>query len=319
MAQGKEIGAMDSSGRILYMNVSLLEQMNSYLLDNEIAKEAFSFEQLLEILSNEKTENALKEILNNPNSIRILKSIGQDSQSWQAKLQYLMDLGMEERNHIIDEFGASGESLIQEECKRREEVFASMERGYEEYDGEIFDVYIDQDGMLSATFGITYDEAKDLIKKYGTDIDKLDIRSEDEKKIQRKLQIIKELTTPGIFESIDDFEEYYYSHKEELVEISRDVSAFYKVDLEKSFLDLYARQYDRTLGVETTRLEDMSYDGKTIQVYEASRDFTLLIRGEQNVSPENRQNFWNTTTNTEKYAHRNKKTQAHWDRESDRL
>lgn len=291
---------MDDKGKIIYWNVSLLEQMNSYLLDNEIAKKAFSFEQLLTILSNRDSEYALKDILYNPNSIGILKSIGKDSQNWQAKLQYLMDLDSDERNHIINEFWDDGETIIQQERKRREERFSSMERGYiEDEEYGIIDDMISPISILSATFGITVAEAKDLIKKYGIDVDKLDIQTEDEKKIQRKLQILKELTTPKMFESYDEeieyYENFYYSHKDELIGISRDVSAFYRVDLEKSFLDLYAIQYDRTLKVETNRLEDLTYEGKEIQIYEASGDFTILIRGEQNISPENEQNFWNTT------------------------
>lgn len=287
---------MDDKGKVLYYNVALLEQMNSSLFENPIAREAFSFEQLLEILSVKDTERELESILWNPNSRKILKNIGQDSQSWQAKLQYLMNLEMEDREHIIDEFGSNGENLIQEELKHREELFTSMERGYLE-DDEYGPMYyeISPPIMLQAILGIRYDEANDLVKKYGTDIDKLDIRTEDEENIKRKLQIMKELTNPGTFKSFEELEDYYYAHKEELIEISKDVSVFYRVDLEKSFLDLYARQYDRALGVETSRLEDMSYDGENIQVYEASGDFTILIRGEQNVSPDNKQNFWNST------------------------
>ena len=67
-----------------------------------------------------------------------------------------------------------------------------MERGYiEDEEYGIIDYDISEGAMLLAIFGITYDEAKELIKKYGADIDKLDIRSEDEKRIQRKLQIMK--------------------------------------------------------------------------------------------------------------------------------
>lgn len=176
-----------------------------------------------------------------------------------------------------------------------------MERGYfedEEY-GEIFDCDINPYNILIATFGISYDEAKDLIKKYGIDTDKLNIQTDDEKAIYRKLQIMKELTTSRKFESYEEeteyYENYYYSHKQELLEISKDASVFYKVDLEKNFLDLYARQYDRALGVQTNRRENISYDGKNIPIYEVSGDFMILIRGEQNISPENNQNFWNTT------------------------
>jgi len=283
------------------MNVALLEQMNSTLFENSVAREAFSFEQLLEIISVKDIERELESILKNSNSRELLINIGKDSQSWQAKLQYLINFETGERDRIIDEFGFNGESLIYEEIKRREERFVSMERGYfedEEY-GEIFDCDIDPYNMLIATFGISYDEAKDLIKKYGIDTDKLNIQTDDEKKIHRKLEIIKELTISRKFESYEEeteyYRNYYYTHKQELLEISKEVSAFYKVDLEKSFLDLYARQYDRALGVQTNRMENTSYDGKSIQVYEASGDFILLIRGEQNVSPENKQNFWNTT------------------------
>lgn len=292
---------MDDKGNILYMNVDLLEQMNSPLFENPVAREAFSFEQLLEIISVEDTERELESILLNSNSRELLISIGKDSQSWQAKLQYLMNLETEERDHIIDEFGLNGESLIQEELKRREELFASMERGYfeDEESGETFDCEIDPYNMLIATFGISYDEAKDLIKKYGIDTDKLNIQTDDDKKIYRKLQIIKELTTLREFESYKEeneyYKNYYYSHKEELLEISKDISAFYKVDFEKGFLDLYARQYDRTLGVQTDKMENIFYDVKSIPVYEVSGDFILLIRGEQNISPENKQNFWNAT------------------------
>lgn len=290
---------MDDSGKILYWNVALLEQMNSSLFEHPVAREAFSFEQLLEIISVRDTERKLESILRNSNSRELLINIGKDSQSWQAKLQYLMNLQTGERKRIIDRFGFDGESLIQEELEFREELFASMERGYfeDEESGEIIDCEIDPYNILNATFGLSYDEAKDLIKKYGIDTDKLDIQTDNEKKIHRKLQIIKELTTSKEFESYEEeneyYENYYYSHKEELLEISKDVSTFYKVDLEKSFLDLYARQYDRSLGVQTTRMENTSYDGKSIPVYKASGDFTLLIRMEQNVSPENKQNFWN--------------------------
>lgn len=63
------------------MNVALLEQMNSSLFNNSIAKEAFSFEQLLEVVSVEETEKKLKSILDYTNSRELLIYIGKDSQS----------------------------------------------------------------------------------------------------------------------------------------------------------------------------------------------------------------------------------------------
>lgn len=101
---------MDDNGNILYWNVGLLEQMNSWLFENPVVREAFSFEQLLEIISVKDTERELESILCNSNSRELLINIGKDSQSWQAKLQYLMNLGIEERNHIIDRFGFDVES-----------------------------------------------------------------------------------------------------------------------------------------------------------------------------------------------------------------
>ena len=290
---------MDDKGKILYWNVALLEQMNSSLFKNPVATEAFSFEQLLEIISVRDTERALETILRNPKSKELLISIGKDSQSWQAKLQYLINLGQKERNHIINKFGFNGESLIHEELEFREKLFAAMEIGYIQEDGETFDCDIDPYNILIATFGISYDEAKDLIEKYGMDTDKLSIQTDDEKAIYRKLQLMKELTSLRKFETYEEeteyYENYYYSHKEELLEISKDISTFYKVDLEKSFLDLYARQYDRALGVQASKRENVFYDGKNISIYEVSGDFMLLIRQEQNVSPESEQNFWNAT------------------------
>lgn len=59
---------------------------------------------------------------------------------------------------------------------------------------------------------------------------------------------------------------YYYFHKKELLAISKDVSPIYKVDMEREFLDLYARQYDRALDVQANRIRDVTYDGKNIPV-----------------------------------------------------
>lgn len=295
------IYAIDEKDKnILFYNVSMLEQMNSSIFENDIAREAFSFEQLLEIVAVRETEEELERILCNPNSREILRDIGRDSQSWQAKLQYLMNLPIDEREIMIDEFALDKESLIQKELRRRQECFRDMERGYsEDEEYGIFDIDFNPYWMLNATFGISYEEAKELIKKYSVDIDKLNIETDDDKKIYRKLQIIKELTITRRFENYEEeieyYREFYYSHKEELVEISKDVSIFYQVDMEKSFLDLYARQYDRALGVQADRMEDISYNGNNIPVYEVSGDFILLIRGEQNVSPDNQKNFWNNT------------------------
>lgn len=291
---------MDEKGKILYMNVALLEQMNSPLLENLVAKEAFSFEQLLEVVSIEENEKNLEAILKNPCAREILKNIGKDSQNWQAKLQYLMNLEIGERTRVIEQFGVNGESLVQEELKRREEWFDTMERGYfEDEEYGIIDCDIDPPNLCKAIFGLSYEEAKELIKKYGIDSNQLSIQTDEDKKVYRKLQILKELTTPKEFESYEEERQYYTNHydlhREELLALSKDVSAFFKVDLEKSFLDLYARQYDRTLGVQKTRRDNVSYDGKIIPIYEASGDFMLLIREEQNVSPENKQNFWNAT------------------------
>ena len=292
---------MDDKGKLLYWNDGLLDQMNSSLFENPIVREAFSFEQLLEIISVKDIKEKLETILLTSSSREVLINIGKDSQSWQAKLQYFMNLETEERNYIINNFGLDGKSLIQEKLKQREELFVSMERGYYEEYGEygIVECEISPHNMLMAIFGITDDEAKELMKKYGIDIEKLNIQTDDEKNVYRKLQIIKELITSREFGSYEEeteyYENYYYSHKEELFEISKDVSVFYKVDLEKDFLDLYARQYDKSLGVQTNRMQDISYDGKSIPIYEVTGDFILLIRLEQNVLPENKQIFWDDT------------------------
>lgn len=292
--------AIGENSTVLFQIEAMLEQMNSSIFENEIAREAFSFEQLLEIVSVKETEEELERILCNPNSREILRDIGRDTQSWQAKLQYLMNLSIDKREIMINEFALDKESLIQKELRRREEHFRDMEIGYsEDEEYGILDIDFNPHAMLNATFGILYEEAKELIKKYGVDIDKLHIETDDDKKIYRKLQIIKELTTTRRFENYEDeieyYREFYYSHKDELVEISKDVSIFYQVDMEKSFLDLYARQYDRSLGVQADRMDDISYNGNNIPVYEVSGDFILLIRGEQNVSPDNQKNFWNNT------------------------
>ena len=123
----------EETKELLFIECALLIQLKSPLFDNEIATEAFSFEQLLEIVSNKNTERALEEILTNPNSIKILKSIGQDGQSWRAKLKYLIGLDSEVRTRMIDEFADDEGELVKNELKRREEAFEAIEKGYIEH------------------------------------------------------------------------------------------------------------------------------------------------------------------------------------------
>ena len=279
---------------VVYENVALLGQMNSYVFEDTIAKEAFSFEQLLEIVSNERAEETLELILRCPHPKELLVSIGKDSQNWQAKFQYIMDLNDFEKREFIWNFD-SNENLIQDEIKRRKKRFSLMERGYIKDEDEEFgyeDCYFDPHKILVATFGISYAEAEEIVKKYGADLEKLSVETEADRRSYRKLEIIKELVTPIEFEDYVDYEDYYYSHREELLTISKEVvSPFYRVELEKEFLDLYSRQYGRALGVQANKIQNISYNGKSIPVYEAYGDFMILIRGEQNVSKEN---FWNS-------------------------
>ena len=183
---------------VVYENVALLGQMNSYVFEDTIAKEAFSFEQLLEIVSNERAEETLELILRCPHPKELLVSIGKDSQNWQAKFQYIMDLNDFEKREFIWNFD-SNENLIQDEIKRRKKRFSLMERGYIKDEDEEFgyeDCYFDPHKILVATFGISYAEAEEIVKKYGADLEKLSVETEADRRSYRKLEIIKELVTP---------------------------------------------------------------------------------------------------------------------------
>lgn len=286
-------GVTNTSGQIIYFNISLLEQMKSDLLKDEIITDIFSFEQMLEILSNEQSARQFDYIVSSINNFNILKDIANDTENWDAKLQYLINLDDADRRRIINDYGFDGSFLVEIEKVRRENLFEWMRIGYyEDEEQGVVDCEIDSYLLLQATFGITYDEAKELIKKYGEDVEKIEVQDEESKKALRKLQIIKELVN---FQNIEDLEEYYHSHEEEFMELSREVSPFYKVDLEISFVNLYSRQYDKILRAETTKLGEISYNGKSVEVYEITGDFNLLIRGEQEVYPENNNNFWNAT------------------------
>ena len=273
----------DFISKILYdKKLSLLQKLKSPLLEDKRVRDAFSFTQMLDILSNIDLENALQNILANPKSSEILKIIGQDLKYWQSKLFFISSMDEEERNLWIDEFGSQGEGIIKKEKERREKIIASMERKVlDNVEYGFADSDINPNKILQAVFGITYDEAKKMIEKYGTDINDFDIRNEEEAKIQRKLQIIKELITLIEFENKEEengyYRNYYFSHKQELLGLSREVTVFYKVDLENSFLDLITKQYDRALKADVNRLEGISCEKKPIPCYEIIGDFFLLI------------------------------------------
>ena len=47
--------------------------------------------------------------------------------------------------------------------------------------------------------------------------------------------------------------------------------------MEREFLDLYARQYDRALGIQANRIQDVTYDGKNIPVILLEFQMKILI------------------------------------------
>lgn len=128
--------------------------------------------------------------------------------------------------------------------------------------------------ILEMMYGIDINEAKNLIEKYGKDVQKIEVNRYG-KHVIALLGIKRILECENISEK---YEENKGLFENELENIQYTNIA----DLEASCLDMYAQMYKETLyePKKEDKIEETEYEGNKIEVYEVKGDFNMFVRAE---------------------------------------
>ncbi|MCI8345480.1 MAG: hypothetical protein HFJ42_05925 [Clostridia bacterium] len=128
--------------------------------------------------------------------------------------------------------------------------------------------------ILEMMYGIDIEDARNLIEKYGKDVEKIDT-----KKYGKTILALRGIKS--ILEC-DNISEIYNSNKEIIDNELEEIEYSNIVNLETKCINMYAQTYKETLyhPQEADKIDIVQYEGKEINVYEINQDFNMFVRAE---------------------------------------
>lgn len=139
--------------------------------------------------------------------------------------------------------------------------------GYSEEDKKRF-------AILELMYGVDIDDARNLIEKYGKDIDKIDIKKYGKNAIALiGMKRILECENIG---------ELYNANKSVIDKELQEIDYSNVSELEMGCINMYEQMYEETLyhPQEEDKIDVVQYEGTEIDVYEIEGDFNMFVRAE---------------------------------------
>ncbi len=284
---------------IFKMNKNVNETIDLNMFDSKILG-VFDLEKLARITTYPEVQSKIVEYSKVPGFCSVMGAI--DDDNWVMELDGVLK-NIDNYPELFDDI--SKEEIDEKSAKRLVQVFSQREnyfnistvaeaRNYFEIKKDIclkilnnemvenlspmLEQYSDEErkrfAILEMMYGIDIEEARNLIEKYGKDIDKIDVD-----KYGRNVIVLKGIKRILECENIGEkYEENKSIIDNELEEIHYENIA----DLEKDCTDMYAQMYQEILyhPQESQKLGTVEYEGTKIKVYEVQGDFNMFVRAE---------------------------------------
>lgn len=317
LAKNKRVDAKAlANGQVVFIgeesNIDMLEQMNSPMLTQNIMN-VFPFEKMIQILPHCDIETKIANYANNPQVLKLFEYVLNNSENWHIELnallkniespryeelmkdilnsnveklpiQQLINVFSNSKNHFrieTIEDAKNFESIRRQECI---DILSGKEPEYMSWEfGNLSEDNKKRFALLQLSFGIDIDQAEELVKKYGTDIEDIILPNGAEgNQIKNIMETIKMILSPEI-----DIQKFYIQSKDKLLDLNMQNADYGFARLEAKNLNLYANLYNESLGLESEEIKYVNYEGSKIEVHEVTGDFNILLRLEQNVDSEN--------------------------------
>lgn len=292
-------------------HINMIEKLNSPMLSKNIM-DIIPFEKMIQILPHKDIEGKILEFSDNPQLLKMLEYVMNNSVNWRISLHTLLEnMESPEYENLIEEISNYNlEELYFEKLVR---VFSNTKNYFsiqtmddvanftltqknkclQILEGEEpenmsweYEKLSKNDKMkfafLQLSFGIDIEQATELVKKYGTDIENMVVSDDKDNKIKNMIGTLKIILDPKI-----NIKNLYIQNKDTLLNLNSNPVSYGFSELEAESLNLYTNLYNQSLGIKQEEIRTINYNGTDIRVHEVTGDFNALIRVEQNVDIEN--------------------------------
>lgn len=129
--------------------------------------------------------------------------------------------------------------------------------------------------VLELSYGMDIESAKNLVYKYGKDIDEILKGKYANEKVTKELKNLKTILSLTKEEA-----KTLYDENKKIIQGWKNIEYSASVHIEEQALQLFERLYNDEIKIEETPLESVKYKGKNVEVFEITGDFKVFLRAE---------------------------------------
>lgn len=284
------------------MNPKLNTSLNLSMLRREIS-DSFGIDKIVKLSTNVELQKKLEAHMEDKNFMHVISNVAKSSHNWvleisticrnldehselmesikdknldekQLKLLYLCLL--EEKNW----FKVNSLGDLEGYSDKRRKICCEILEG-KDVTGKMSDDFskLTEDekkifAVLELSYGMDIETAKNLVYKYGKDIDQISKEQPQNKTVEE----IKVLST--ILKLTGKEAEELYRDNQIKIQNWYDIEFSTGAHIEEQALELYEEMYRDALKVQEVQLESVQYQGKEVPVTEVVGDFKAFIRVE---------------------------------------
>ena len=129
--------------------------------------------------------------------------------------------------------------------------------------------------VLELSYGMDIESAKNLVYKYGKDIDEILKGKYANEKVTKELKNLKTILSLTKEEA-----KTLYDENKKIIQGWKNIEYSASVHIEEQALQLFERLYNDEIKIEETPLESVKYKGKNVEVSGITGDFKVFLRTE---------------------------------------
>ena len=290
----------DTYKKIISLNPNINLTLDPNMLDDKVLN-LFEAEKLVRICNYEELQKNILNLIKIPGCDKLIETVSKDSDNWVMELDNIMK-NISQFPELM--YQIPNEKMNTDRIDMLIQVFSQRENYFNIKTSEEVENYFnirneickkllnetqidnlhpiianyskeDQKrfALLQMFYGIDIQEARNLVEKYGKDVEEI-LEKQNEDKTASKILGIKRIL------ECDNIKEKYAEYKEIINNELEDIEYSSIAMVEAECINMYAQMYDKTLYKlsELDKVFDEEYEGKKVEVFEINKDFNMFVR-----------------------------------------
>ena len=279
------------------------QTLNLGILEEKVAT-FIGEDKLVNLACNELLQEQIQKNINNKNFMKVLGYVAQNRVNWALEMDAICKNFAQYENLIdnIKSVDLQDEQLkqlyfclLQRKNWFKVETLDELEN-YEKNRKEIcqnileekdvkgrlskeFDALTEKEkrifAVLELSYGMDIESARNLVYKYGKDIDEILKGKYANEKVTKELKNLKTILSLTKEEA-----KTLYDENKKIIQGWKNIEYSASVHIEEQALQLFERLYNDEIKIEETPLESVKYKGKNVEVSGITGDFKVFLRTE---------------------------------------